>query len=69
MRLQTEGLHFFSLLFFIFFLSGCAETELASHFAKQMGDTGSRSQGKFKVGNPYEVDGRWYTPREQYAYT
>ncbi len=50
----------------VFFLSGCTELELASHMAKK---TGGASQGNFKVGEPYKVDGQWYNPTETYNYT
>lgn len=42
------------------FLAGCST----------FGGGGStpRSQGGFKVGNPYQIQGKWYTPRENYSY-
>ena len=30
--------------------------------------TTPRSQGTFKVGNPYQIQGKWYTPNESYSY-
>jgi len=48
-------------------LSGCAETELASHWFKQS-EGRSGQQNGFKVGNPYKVGGQWYTPTESYSY-
>lgn len=56
-----------------FLLTACAETELLSHWWKS-GDSGSRTssgksqQGNFKVGNPYQAMGKWYTPTESYSY-
>lgn len=32
------------------------------------GDHGKRSQGYYKVGNPYQINGIWYYPAEDYAY-
>lgn len=29
----------------------------------------SKTQGLFKVGSPYQVSGRWYTPKETYTHT
>ena len=49
-------------------LSGCAETELASHFFKKTEGRTPQSQGSFKVGKSYQVDGKWYTPTESYSY-
>ena len=53
-------------------VSACTEAELASHVVKQMPDimTGSKNtQGYFKVGNPYKVEGKWYRPTETYSFT
>ena len=49
-------------------LSSCAETELASHVAKTTFPR-DQQQGNFKVGNPYNVEGKTYVPQETYAYT
>ena len=48
-------------------LSGCSEAELASYFAKSA--TQDSQQGTFKVGKPYQVEGRWYQPKETYNYS
>lgn len=48
-------------------LGGCAQTELAAQATKKL--EGSRgSQGAYKVGQPYQVDGTWYYPAEDYSY-
>lgn len=55
-------------------LAGCAETELASHVIKNNGapthpkSENTANAGNFKIGKPYQVDGRWYTPREEYDF-
>ena len=54
-------------------LSGCAQTELASHWVKtwqkpQEVPVARSSSGSFKVGRPYRVGGIWYTPVESYTY-
>lgn len=55
-------------LLFAFALSGCAEAELAAHVAKSFpGVSPPKSQGSFKVGKPYKVMGKWYTPEESYT--
>ncbi len=68
--------HFFSLLMTCLMLVGCStftEMELASHVYKksQMPDQGHYSPhtGNFKVGEPYRVEGKWYTPQETYSYS
>lgn len=60
-------------------LSGCAEAELASHYAKtafpsqrggpyQVPVPGKSpiQQGTFKIGKPYKVQGKTYYPQESY---
>lgn len=53
-------------------LGGCAETSLFAHTAKNISSYGSTSErgsgGGYKVGNPYQIDGVWYTPREDFSY-
>lgn len=48
-------------------LVACSETQFVMHTAKRLGDT-NKSQGTYKVGNPYEVKGIWYTPAEDWEY-
>ncbi len=57
----------FGLLAVIFFLTGCAETQFGAHMVKQLGN--ERSQGAYKVGKPYLIDGQEYYPRESFDYT
>ena len=54
-------------------LSGCAETQLVSHVGKQAARQSAptapaRTQGSYKVGNPYQVAGVWYYPKEEPTY-
>jgi rare lipoprotein A len=51
-----------------FFLCACSEIQLGTHLAKRYGGESSQSQGLFKVGKPYEVQGRWYYPTETYSF-
>lgn len=49
-------------------LTACAETQFGATVAKSaMKDT--KSQGAYKVGNPYLIDGQEYQPRESFDYT
>lgn len=50
------------------FLGGCAETTLAVHTAKQIGRDDSAKQGIYKIGDPYQINGTWYYPAEDYRY-
>lgn len=64
----------FLLLAAVFFLSACTETQYVAQLGKQLGGTlenapagaSPTQQGTFKIGNPYNIDGRTYVPREQY---
>jgi len=51
-------------------LSGCAESTLVAHTAKSFGSAVDEepARGGYKVGNPYQIDGIWYTPKEDYSY-
>lgn len=46
-------------------LSGCSQVQLASHFLKKA-NQGAAQTGSYKVGNPYEIAGVWYTPVEDF---
>lgn len=50
-------------------LGGCAETTLAVHTAKQLGRSEDKAQGIYKVGDPYQINGVWYYPAEDYGYS
>jgi rare lipoprotein A len=57
-------------------LSACTEARLASHVIKQNHSVGSgavntntANAGNFKIGKPYQVQGQWYYPKEQYELT
>lgn len=51
-------------------LGACAETKLAVHTAKTVTapSTQPRKMGTYKVGNPYQIAGTWYYPKEDYDY-
>ncbi len=54
----------------VLMLSGCAETQLASHLFKKATWAGSKeSAGTYKVGNPYSVAGVRYHPREDFSHS
>lgn len=50
-------------------LGGCAETTLAVHTAKQLGRGEDKAPGIYKVGDPYQINGIWYYPAEDYGYS
>ncbi len=50
-------------------VAACAEVELVSHAAKQVQPASRTSgEGRYKIGNPYEIDGIWYYPTVDYNY-
>jgi rare lipoprotein A len=52
-------------------LGACAETQLAVHTAKTMVGTTESSvtpRGTYKVGQPYQINGTWYRPEENWTY-
>ncbi len=67
-----QRLKVFSLLgalFLVFGLVGCAETELAVHTVKSIEKSAPPvTQGRYKVGKPYQIAGNWYYPKEDYEY-
>ncbi|MBI3440358.1 MAG: septal ring lytic transglycosylase RlpA family protein [Proteobacteria bacterium] len=67
MRSHNRLLQFVILLVVISVVSGCAETELLSHWAKQVSWPGQQeSKGVYKVGEPYKVGSVWYYPEENF---
>lgn len=60
----------FRLLAVIFcaaLLSGCSSLG-GSYGSSGRSPSVSPTQGGFKVGNPYQIQGKWYTPTESYSY-
>lgn len=61
----------FAAAFCVLTLSGCAETELVSHYAKKIpwGTEQPKQVGNYKIGNPYKVGSVWYYPEETFSMT
>lgn len=48
-------------------LGGCAETQFAIHSAKRIaGAVEDQSTPDYKIGDPYQINGAWYYPNEDY---
>ena len=47
-------------------LGACAETTLATYAVKEA--AGPDKQGTYKIGKPYQIQGVWYYPTEDYNY-
>jgi len=59
------------LILALFVLGACAETQLLVHTAKQIGRSTKpepAQQGRYKIGNPYQIKGVWYYPTVDYGY-
>jgi len=62
---MNYNLKFLLILPLTLILTNCTEIELASHAIKKVVNN-TQSQGTFKVGNPYKIFDKWYTPQEDY---
>lgn len=52
-----------------FALAACAEAQFAAQTAKAIQQPATKTQGYYKVGDPYEIRGVWYYPTVDYNYT
>jgi len=50
----------------VFLLSACSETQFLIHTAKVMNQ--EVPTGRYKIGNPYQIDNVWYYPHVDYEY-
>ncbi len=57
-----------SLVVVAFVLSGCAETEFLIHSAKRVTGQDIPDKPEYKIGKPYQIQGTWYYPKENYEY-
>jgi rare lipoprotein A len=51
----------------VLLLGACSEARLAMH-ATKVGNDASQLPGVYKVGNPYQINGIWYYPAEDFNY-
>jgi len=69
MKEAGAGLRWVSLVLAGFVLSACAETEFIVHAAKRItGAIEGTPQPGYKIGEPYQIQGVWYYPAENYQY-
>ena len=63
------GLRWVSFALCALVLSACAETEFLVHSAKRMsGIVSGPAEPGFKIGQPYQIQGVWYYPAENYQF-
>ena len=61
--------HWLFLILIAFFLSACAETEFLIHTTKRVVTSTEGTQlPRYKIGDPYQIEGIWYYPAENYEY-
>lgn len=49
-------------------LGACSETKLAVNTAKEVAPSTPTKMGGYKIGKPYQIDGTWYYPQEDFNY-
>ena len=54
------------IIIFIFFVSSCTETTFLINSAKKISNFNKKS--KYKIGNPYKINGQWFYPAIDYNY-
>jgi rare lipoprotein A len=54
---------------FALVLSACAQTKLAVYAVKEIAREAPVGEPVYKVGQPYQINGIWYTPAEDAAYS
>ncbi len=62
-----------AIVFVALFMGACTETQFIAQTVKSVGKTQQKKQqevsnGKYKIGDPYQVKGVWYYPREDFEY-
>ncbi len=67
MAFYRRALHVISPLLCVVLLSGCAETQLLSHWAKKAWPGQAETKGNYKVGTPYKVENVQYYPQENFT--
>lgn len=66
MHASLRSFRFATAAFALLALSACSETQLVSHWAKQVAGSESAQSGTYKIGNPYKVGSVWYYPKENF---
>jgi len=61
------NMRFGLLAIMLLVLAGCSEMRLGAEAVKGGLPQGDEL-GNYKVGKPYQIEGKWYTPQESYSY-
>ena len=69
MKDAQTGMRLLFLVLVAVVLSACAETQFLIHTTKRVtGITEDTPSPRYKVGDPYQIQGIWYYPAENYEY-
>ena len=69
MKDAWTGIRLLFLVMFAVVVSACAEVELGAHVAKRITSTTEDIPSpRYKVGDPYNIQGIWYYPAEDFEY-
>ena len=68
MKDVRAGIRWVSLVLFAFVLSACAETEFLIHSSKLVTGSADKASPQYKIGKPYQFQGTWYYPAEDFKY-
>ena len=64
-----KGARWATLILMALIVSACAESEFLIHSAKRMtGAIEKQPKAAYKIGDPYQIQGIWYYPAEDYTY-
>ncbi len=62
------GMRWVPLVLSVFVVSACAETEFIISTAKRVTGPAVEAVPEYKIGKPYQIQGTWYYPAEDYEY-
>ena len=68
MKDVRAGMRSLSLVLSLLVLSACAETTFLIHSAKRIGGAVDAARPDYKFGKPYQIQGVWYYPAENFEY-
>ncbi|NQV83808.1 MAG: septal ring lytic transglycosylase RlpA family protein [Rhodospirillales bacterium] len=69
MKDVRAGIRWISLVLFLVVLSACAETQFLIHTTKRVtGSTEEAATPNYKIGEPYQIQGVWYYPAEDFEF-
>ena len=66
--MMTFGRRLRAIVLLPLLLTACAEANLASYAVKEAAGPDKDKGGPYKIGKPYQIQGVWYYPSEDYEY-